>query len=54
MPSYPTKLPKESKPGDEHTILVKNKRIGPRLVTFRRTEKTGFGKWKILKNEPYK
>lgn len=51
--SYPTKLPKKSAPGDKVTILVNNKKLGKRLVTFLRTKKEGFGKWKILKNEPY-
>ncbi|MCD4740077.1 hypothetical protein K8R43_02680 [archaeon] len=50
---YPTKLPKDAKPDDEITILVTNKRIGKRLVTFLRTHKEGFGKWKVIRNEPY-
>ena len=54
MVTYPTKLPKDSKPGDEVTIVVNNKRIGKRLVTFKRTPKEGFGKWRVTKNQPYK
>ena len=50
---YPTKLPKDAKTGEKVVVLVNNKRLGKRLVTFQRTEKEGFGKWKILKNEPY-
>jgi len=42
-------------PGEEITILVDNKRIGKRLVTFKRThKKSGFGMWRIISNKPYR
>lgn len=44
------KLPKDPKPGEEYTIRVENKKIGPRMVTFKATGKSGFGKWKVTKN----
>ena len=51
---YATKLPKNPKVGDEETIVVNNKRIGKRLVTFKCMKKSGFGKWRVTKNKPYK
>jgi len=47
-----SKLPKNPKVGSKHTIIVNNKRTGKRKVTFQCKKKTGFGKWKVIKNVP--
>ena len=46
------KLPKDALPGEEHTIVVEGKGGKKRLVTFKKTEKKGFGAWKIIANKP--
>jgi hypothetical protein len=45
-------LPKKPKEGDVHTIEVENPTQGTRHVTFEATGKSGFGKWKIISNQP--
>jgi len=51
-PRIVSKLPKSPKKNDSFRLKVNNKKIGPRLITFKATGKTGFGKWKIMANEP--
>lgn len=49
-----SKLPKNPEKGRLYTIEVdtKNKNLGKRSVTFRATGEKGFGKFKIVNNEP--
>lgn len=37
--------------GDLYVVPVNNPKLGKRKVTFECTGKSGFGKWKITKNE---
>ncbi len=46
------KLPKNPTVGKEYTIEVENKGGQKRLVTFEARKKSGFGKWRIVGNEP--
>lgn len=46
------KLPKKPRKGSKYSKVVKGK-SGKRLITFKATGKSGFGKWKIIKNNPY-
>ena len=54
------KLPKSPKKGQVATITTDprkgkhGKNLGKRRITFKATGKTGFGKWKIIKNEKVK
>lgn len=48
-------LPKNPVKGERHTIMVNSSKtnIGEdRLVSFEATGKDGWGKWRIVKNEP--
>jgi hypothetical protein len=53
-PRIVNKLPKSPKKNESFRLRVHNKKIGPRLITFKATGKKGFGKWQITKNEPVK
>jgi len=48
------KLPKNPNPGEQYEILTTLRNGQKRIVTFVATGKSGFGKWKIIKNKPLK
>lgn len=46
------KLPENPSKGSFYDIIVNNKKIGKRRITFRATGKKKFGKWIITENIP--
>ena len=51
-PQKVKKLPKNPKEGEKYILTVKGRGKGKRAITFQATGKSGFGKWRIIANNP--